>query len=121
MSDGSDVTGEYTSYDGEGHEIDTYTHEDGTSESFVTGSDGSSYEIDTDAAGNSSVEGVDGNGTYIEGDVDSNGHVTDAYAEDSQGNQVAMEDYNGDGTYSVQAEDAEGNYASGEYADPYLS
>lgn len=118
---GDDVTGEYTSYDGEGHEVDTYTHEDGGSESFITGSDGTSYEVDTDAAGNSHVEGVGADGTYVEGDVDSNGTVVDAYGEDSEGNQVAMQDYDGDGTYDVQAEDSEGNYESGEYADPYLS
>lgn len=116
---GDDVTGEYTSYDGEGHEVDTYTHADGGSESFITGSDGTSYEVDTDAAGNSHVEGVGSDGTYVEGDVSSDGTVTDAYGEDSEGNQAAVE-YNGDGTYDVQTEDAAGNYESGEY-DPYLS
>jgi hypothetical protein len=107
---------ETSGYDAEGDAVERDYNPDGSEDATMSTPDGGEYEGHKDADGYAHVEGVSGDGTYLSVDEDPQGNVVDAYEEDRQGDQVALE-RNPDGTYDVQEETGDGHYYAADNVD----
>jgi hypothetical protein len=113
-SDGTDfspIAGEAEYTDQYGHDVHVVTHQDGTTDQYSDDNHGGFQQMHIDPTSGTTQEGVTADGYQFDQNLDTNGTLTDGEYADAQGDTASV-DLQSDGTYSSEADMANGEHVS---------